>query len=98
MYRVPFLDPCSGCGGFCWIETSCEYLVADANHASVSDRVSCSQCECTGFIDYDEDGQFCNWNENLCGLCMEDFDRRLDQLAKHLYRFIWQSDLQNSRS
>lgn len=90
MYQVPFLESCSGCEGFTQIETSREYLVIDAIHASVGDRVSCSRCECTGVIDIDDKGQFCNWNEALCETCSVSFERELDALAAHLGKRVLQ--------
>ena len=84
MYRVPFLEPCSGCSAFTEIETEQDYLVLDADNANIGDVVSCSMCECTGVIDCDEEGRFVNWEEELCEHCMLAFEKGLEILSDRL--------------
>lgn len=84
MYKVPFLEPCTGCGGFAEIETKSEYLVLDAAHAHVGDIVTCSQCACVGAIDTDDSGLYCHWDAMLCGICNAAFDEILDVLVAQI--------------
>lgn len=90
MYRVPFLEPCSGCGGYTEIDTNHDYLVMGVHLASIGDRVMCSRCQCTGVIDIDENGKFCHWAEDLCNSCNESFERELDLLSVDMARRIRQ--------
>ena len=84
MYRVPFLEPCSGCNAFTEIETRNNWLVLDTENANIDDVVSCSMCECTGVSDRDEDGKFVNWDEELCEHCMLAFEKGLETLSDRI--------------
>ena len=84
MFKVPFLEPCPSCGGFVEIETMQTYLILNAKRATIGDTLSCSLCQCTGVIDIDADGNFCNWNEVLCESCLLAFDKRLDVLTERI--------------
>lgn len=88
MYKVPFLEPCAGCGCFCEIETKSEYLVLDAAHAHVGDIVTCSQCACVGAIDAGEHGLYCRWDAMLCGICDAAFDEILDGLVAQIRAMV----------
>lgn len=87
MFRVPFLEPCAGCGGFVEIETESEYLVLDVIRADIGDVVRCSQCECTGVISSAEGAQYCAWGEALCTVCEAEFEMMLSNLV---YRIVLQ--------
>lgn len=88
MYKVPFLEPCAGCGGFVEISTRSEYLVMDAAHAHIGDIVSCSQCACVGAIDADEDGLYCRWDAMLCGVCDKAFERILEGVTRRIRAMV----------
>lgn len=88
MYKVPFLEPCAGCGGFCEVETESEYLVMDASHANVGDKVTCSLCSCVGTIDMDYNGKYCLWDAELCTQCQVEFERILDGLAAQIRQVV----------
>lgn len=82
MPKVPFLESCAGCGGFCEVDTESDYLIADASRANVGDVVSCSQCCCSGVITADTDGRYCLWNETLCEICWAGIIDRVKALIK----------------
>lgn len=84
MRRLPFLEPCTGCDGFCEVVTESDYLVLSADEATIGDIVYCTRCWCFGVIDVDERGQFCHWCEELCESCMRSFERRMERLAGRL--------------
>jgi hypothetical protein len=80
MFKVPFLEPCEGCGSFTEIETESEYLLLNANLAKPGDIVTCSQCECSGVVSVDGDEQYCLWNIDLCGVCVQVLAERIREL------------------
>lgn len=88
MFRVPFLEACSGCGSHTNVETEQDYLVLNAVLANIGDIVSCSMCECSGTIDVDEDGKFCHWSKELCEYCILELDERLDALSERIINLV----------
>lgn len=84
MFRVPFLEACEGCGGFAEIETEQDYLILNARLANLGDIVSCSVCECTGVINSDRYGKYCDWDDELCDICLEEFEEMLEGLAEEI--------------
>jgi hypothetical protein len=82
MFKVPFLEPCEGCGSYTEVETEVEYLVLNADLANLGDIVVCSQCECSGVISSDGDEQYCLWDEELCHICWSGVLERVKGMLK----------------
>lgn len=82
MYKVGFLEPCAGCGGFAEIETRSDYLILDAGHAEVGDIVRCTRCECAGVIRKGDEGLYCYWDDDLCEPCWAGMVHRIVHMIK----------------